>query len=86
MISAAEAVAGLNNHDLDALAQDLLAKGKTLTPFEEWIAVFVKHEALDRGKMAAAGQRAGEEGSPYRLITEREARRPAEQKSAALPQ
>lgn len=81
LIMAAGAVAGLNDRELNMLAADLLAKGGGFTPFQEWIAVYVKHETLKRGKKTANNLAVGEEGSAYRLITDRESRRMAAKNS-----
>ena len=74
MVAVAANVFKLNDRDLAILADDLLNKSRKLSPFEEWIAVYAKHATLERGKKIVGELRADEEGSPYRMITERESR------------
>lgn len=83
VIAVAANVFKLNDRDLKILADDLINKCRTLSPLEEWVIVFAKHAALERGKLIVEDLQADEEGSPYRLITERESRRSAAKKPAA---
>ena len=77
IIAVGQKVADFDNTDLNELYNYLYNKGHGLEFFEETVKVFVLHAAMDpRRRESTDG-----EGSPYRRITEREARNMALKKS-----